>query len=175
MRTVWGPEALADADHLAGVYGEVFGAEPWNEGPDHVRAFRRRLVDDVAEPEFRAVVTGDGFATAWRTTLPLPQTRAYPQVTDHLGGDRMTELLAGALVVDELAVRPSAQGTGLGRRLLTEVIGGDRAWLLTSARAPGAIAFYRRIGWRQIPARPGTSGSLVLFVAPTAPPTQRKG
>ncbi|GLZ02077.1 GNAT family N-acetyltransferase [Actinoplanes sp. NBRC 103695] len=166
MRTVRGREVLTDVDHLAGVYAEAFGTEPWNEGPDDVAAFRRRLADDMAEPDFRAVIADDGFATAWRTTLPLPTTRAYPRVVDHLGPDRVNDLLAGALVVDELAVRPSAQGTGLGVRLLTALIGEDHAWLLTSARAPGAVAFYRRAGWQQVPPRPGVDSTLVLFVSP---------
>ncbi|GLZ01579.1 GNAT family N-acetyltransferase [Actinoplanes sp. NBRC 103695] len=167
MRTLRGLEVLEVADQLAEVYAEVFGAEPWNEGPDDVAAFRKRLADDVREPDFRAVVAEDGFASAWRTTLPLPQTRAYPRVVEHLGPERVSSLLDGALVVDELAVRPGAQGTGLGRRLLKELIGEDRAWLLTSTRAPAAVAFYHRIGWQEVPPEPGVESTLVLFVSPS--------
>jgi ribosomal protein S18 acetylase RimI-like enzyme len=164
MRTVNGSEALDVADHLAAVYGEVFAAEPWNEGPDDVAAFRRRLAEDVREPGFRAVIAGDGFASGWRTTLPLPPSRAYPRVLAHLGEERARDLLDGALVVDELAVRPGAQGTGLGRRLLAELVGPERAWLLTSARAPAAIEFYRRVGWRRVEPCPGVESTLVVFV-----------
>lgn len=170
MRMLRGAEALADVDHLAAVYADVFAAEPWNEGPDDVAAFRERFLHDVAEPEFRAVVADDGFATAWRTVLPLPRTRGYPRVAEYLGPERVTSLLAGALVVDELAVRPAAQGTGLGRRLLTELVGGNRAWLLTWTRAPGAVAFYRRVGWQQVPPEPGVDSGLVLFISQPGPP-----
>jgi GNAT superfamily N-acetyltransferase len=166
MRVLQGPGVLEVADQLADVYREVFSGEPWNEGPDAVAAFRRRLAEDVREPHFRAVVAGDGFATAWRTRLPLPDSRAYPRVVAHLGEERVRPLLDGALVVDELAVRPGAQGTGLGRRLLAALIGTDRAWLLTSTRATSAVAFYRRLGWHELEPLPGVDSTLVVFVTP---------
>ena len=166
MRVLQGAGVLDVVDHLAGVYREVFAGEPWNEGPDDVAAFRRRLTQDVGEPDFRAVVTGDGFATAWRTRLPVPDSRAYPRVVAHLGAERVRSLLDGALVVDELAVRPGAQGTGLGRRLLAALIGTERAWLLTSTRAASAVAFYRRLGWRELEPTSGVGSTLVVFVTP---------
>jgi ribosomal protein S18 acetylase RimI-like enzyme len=164
MRTLHGHEVLEDVDHLAGIYGDVFTSAPWNEGPDDVAAFRRRLARDAGEPGFRTIITGDGFAAGWRTTLPLPPSRAYPQVVSHLGQERVTTLLDGALVVDELAVRAGARRSGLGRRLLAELVGSDRAWLLTSMRAPAAIEFYRRVGWRQIQPSPGVESTLAVFV-----------
>lgn len=166
MRTLHGSDALGAVDHLAALYGEAFAGDPWNEGPDDVAAFRQRLAVDVGKPGFRAVVAGDGFATGWRTTLPLPAGRAYPQVVAHLGEERVSSLLDGALVVDELAVRPGAQGGGLGRRLLTSLVGADRAWLLTSTRAPAAAEFYRRVGWREVDPVPGVESALVVFVTP---------
>ncbi len=56
-----------------------------------------------------------------------------------------------------IAVRPSAQGLGIGRRLLTEVekricsTGGGRVYIETSERElyRGTRAFYRRAGYRK--------------------------
>jgi GNAT superfamily N-acetyltransferase len=166
MRVLQGSDVLDVADHLAEVYREVFAGEPWNEGTDDVAAFRRRLTEDVGEPDFRAVVAGDGFATAWRTRLPLPDSRAYPRVVAHLGEERVRSLLDGALVVHELAVRPGAQGAGLGRRLLAALVGTDRAWLLTSTRAASAVAFHRHLGWHELGPMSGVDSTLVVFVTP---------
>lgn len=166
MRTLTGRPAFDLVDHLAEIYAATFFAEPWNEGPDDVAAFRERLRDDVHRPGFRAVVADDGFATGWLTTLPLPDDRAYPRVTAHLGPDRLHSLLDGALQVNELAVRPAAQGTGLGRALLSTVVAPhERAWLLTFARARAAIAFYHRVGWQEIPPQPGTESTLAVFAS----------
>lgn len=113
------------------------------------------------------MVTDDGFATAWRTILPLPDSRAYPRLVAHLGPDRLGPLLDGATEVDELAVRPAAQGTGLGRSLLAALVPPhERAWLLTSPRATAAVAFYHRVGWRPIPPRPGVDSRLAVFTSP---------
>jgi hypothetical protein len=68
---------------------------------------------------------------------PLPESRACLGATAHLGRDRLRTLLDGALVVDELAVRPAAQGLCLGPCLLKELVRrGERAWLLSSWRPP---------------------------------------
>jgi GNAT superfamily N-acetyltransferase len=53
-----------------------------------------------------------------------------------------------------LFVRRGYEERGLGRALLAEAgawlfaRGWDEAWLTTGADAPGANAFYRRVGWR---------------------------
>jgi GNAT superfamily N-acetyltransferase len=81
--------------------------------------FRRRLPVDAQRPGFRAVLAlvddpirgVAGFATAWTIPHPFRSDRAYGAVTARLGAD-----LVGALEADELAVRPLARGSGLGRR-----------------------------------------------------------
>lgn len=53
-----------------------------------------------------------------------------------------------------LFVRRGHEERGLGRALLAEAAawlfahGWDEVWLTTGADAPGANAFYRRVGWR---------------------------
>jgi GNAT superfamily N-acetyltransferase len=54
-----------------------------------------------------------------------------------------------------LFVRRGYEERGLGRALLAEAAdwlfarGWDEIWLTTGADAPGANAFYRRVGWRE--------------------------
>lgn len=54
-----------------------------------------------------------------------------------------------------LFVRRGFEERGLGRALLAEAAawlfsrGWDEIWLTTGADAPGANAFYRRVGWRE--------------------------
>lgn len=54
-----------------------------------------------------------------------------------------------------LFVRRGYEGRGLGRALLAEAAawlfgrGWEEVWLTTGADAPGANAFYRRVGWRE--------------------------
>lgn len=53
-----------------------------------------------------------------------------------------------------LFVRRGYENRGLGRALLSEAAawlfgrGWDEVWLTTGADAPGANAFYRRVGWK---------------------------
>lgn len=59
------------------------------------------------------------------------------------------------LLVDNVAVRPEAQGRGLGRALLDLAAsearrrGLDRLWLYTNAGMTANVAFYARLGWRE--------------------------
>ncbi|GAA3486831.1 hypothetical protein GCM10018987_09100 [Streptomyces cremeus] len=104
---------------------------------------------------------------------PFPADRSAGRVAAQLG-PRLRPLLVGAFQVDELAVRPCARGTGLGRRLLAAVCDGaardGRVWLLTARSAPDAVAFYRRLGWHEVLPEPGADpGDVVVFLAPGHP------
>lgn len=74
---------------------------------------------------------------------------SYAQAAAGLGPDRTAEWLCDARETDELAVRAAFRGTRLAAEL-REAVTADapegRAWLLTSARSPRAMAFYRRLG-----------------------------
>ncbi|MFD7627854.1 GNAT family N-acetyltransferase [Streptomyces sp. NPDC059851] len=172
-------EAVLDlTDELVDAYAEVFSAPPWNEGAETIRQFAARLHSDSRRPGFRTAIAQsaagvDGFATAWLTPAALPSDRGYAQVAKQLGPDRVRDLLAGALEIDELAVRPYARGRGTGRALLAEVIADApdrRAWLLTSRLATDTVATYRRLGWHEVTPLPGTrTTAVIVFLSPDHP------
>ncbi|MEU0060857.1 GNAT family N-acetyltransferase, partial [Streptomyces sp. NPDC006334] len=136
-----------------------------------------RLVDNVRRPGFTAALALDeanvvGFATAWTTPAPFPTDRCYPQAAASLGPKRTAQWLCGAREIDELAVHPAAHGTGLAADLLeavTEDAPDGRSWLLTAARSPRAVAFYRRQGWTQA-THPSPEGKgIIVFLSPRHP------
>lgn len=172
-----GGAVLPHADALRSVYAEAFCAPPWNEGEEKAADFAQRLLRDARRPGFAVAlaVTGQdmlGFACGWTTPAPFPADRCYPQAAAGLGARRTEDWLCGAFEVDELAVRPGAQGQGLAGNLLEAVTAGapdGRSWLLTSAQAPRAMAFYHRQGWRQAThPSPGGEG-IVVFLGPRHP------
>lgn len=174
----YGKDVLVLADEITEAYVEVFAAPPWHREPAPTRtAFRERLGTDALRPGFRAVVAAsedgiDGFVTGWTTGAPFRTDRAYGKVAEQLGPDRLAEHLVGAFEVDELAVRERARGTGLGRRLLTELVRGvpdGRAWLLTAQNAVDTVAFYHRIGWHAVEPVAGADNGIVVFLAPDHP------
>jgi GNAT superfamily N-acetyltransferase len=151
-----GTEMPAIADELTDAYVEIFTAPPWeHRDPEETRvAFRNRLEGDAHRDGFRALVERSddgqiaGFLTGWTTPAPFRTDRAYGKVLERLGQKQVDELLVGAFEIDELGVRHSARGTGLGRRLLAAAVEQHpRAWLLTWDQAHDTIAFYRRAGW----------------------------
>ncbi|MEU1619503.1 GNAT family N-acetyltransferase [Streptomyces sp. NPDC005722] len=172
IRLVTTDRLLAHAPALRTAYREAFSAPPWNEGETETNRYLDRLARDVTRPGFTAAVAceGDnllGFATAWTTPSPFPTGRSYDLVRAALGTDRADAWLCGAREVDELAVRPAAQGAGVAASLLDAVTSGapgDRAWLLTSVQATYALRFYRRRGWTQAthPAEGGTGATVLL-------------
>ena len=172
-----GPATLTMADELRDVYADAFSGPPWNKRQAGIDQFRDRLDTDASRPGFRAVVTTspagiDGFATGWITGQPFRSDRAYGMVAEQLGPERVERMLVGALEVDELAVRPRARRGGLGRQLLGELISdapGGRAWLLTSQQITDTVAFYRRVGWYEVPPLPGQENGIVVFLSPAHP------
>ncbi|MDX2661108.1 GNAT family N-acetyltransferase [Streptomyces stelliscabiei] len=177
IRVLCGKDLLKHTEALHSVYVEAFCAPPWNEDEERAVEFVGRLVDNVRRPGFTAALAFAGadvvgFATAWTTVAPFPTDRCYPQAAAGLGPERTVKWLCGAREIDELAVRPTAHGTGLAAELLeavTEDAPDDRSWLLTSVRSSRAVAFYRRQGWTQAthPSPEGTG--IVVFLGPQHP------
>ncbi|MCC0098004.1 GNAT family N-acetyltransferase [Streptomyces flavotricini] len=173
----YGQAVLDLADELVDAYADTFSAPPWNEDAETIRQFAVRLQSDSRRRGFRTALaqsaTGiDGFATGWLTPATFPKDRGYAQVAAQLGPARVRELLTGALEIDELAVRPYARGHGTGRTLLTEITADApdrRAWLLTSRLATDTVATYRRLGWHEVTARPGTQTGVIVFLSPGHP------
>ncbi|MER7679928.1 GNAT family N-acetyltransferase [Streptomyces sp. NPDC096934] len=157
IRLLTDDRLLAHTPALRSVYAEAFCAPPWNEDPRRAAAFAERLPLNARRPGFTAALAFagrdiTGFAIAWTTSAPFPTDRRYPLASAGLGADRTAQWLCGAREVDELAVLPSAHGSGVAAGLLkavTEDAPGGRSWLLTSVRSTRAMAFYRRQGWIQ--------------------------
>ncbi|MCX5147550.1 MULTISPECIES: GNAT family N-acetyltransferase [unclassified Streptomyces] len=173
----YGQAVLDLADELVDAYADVFSAPPWNEDEETIRQFAVRLQADARRRGFRTALAQstagiDGFATGWLTPASFPKARGYTQVAAQLGPERVRELLTGALEIGELAVRPYARGHGTGRALLTEITADApdrRAWLLTSRLATDTVATYRRLGWHEVTARPGTQTGVIVFLSPDHP------
>lgn len=177
IRLFTGKDLLTRAAALHSVYVDAFCAPPWNEDEEQAVEFIGRLAGKVHQPGFTAALAlaGSevaGFATAWTTRAPFPTDRCYPQAAAALGPERTVEWLCGAREIDELAVRPAAQGTGLAARLLQAVTTDapeGRSWLLTSVRAPRATAFYRRQGWIQATHPSPQGDGIAVFLGPHHP------
>ncbi|MDX3418922.1 GNAT family N-acetyltransferase [Streptomyces sp. MD20-1-1] len=177
VQVLRGRDVLAHTDALRSVYTDAFCAPPWNEDEERAAEFAERLPRDARRPGFTAALafvgrSVVGFAGGWTTLPPFPADRCYPQAAAGLGARRTNDWLCGAFEVDELAVRPDAQGSGLAGRLLEAVTARapeGRSWLLTSVQAPRAMAFYHRQGWIQA-THPSPNGKgVVVFLGPRHP------
>ncbi|MGV9699468.1 N-acetyltransferase family protein [Streptomyces sp. NPDC003470] len=177
FRVFKGAEFLTHVEELRSVYVDAFCAPPWNEDEQKAAEFVGRLPGNVRRPGFTAVTAVNdgevlGFATAWTTLAPFPDDRCYRQAAAGLGTERTLDWLCGAREIDELAVRPSAQGTGLAAALL-EAVTADapkgRSWLLTSVGAPRAASFYRSQGWTQATHPSPQGGGIAVFLGPQHP------
>ncbi|WP_086692967.1 GNAT family N-acetyltransferase [Streptomyces recifensis] len=177
IRVCSGAELLDLVETVRSAYLDAFAAPPWDEGEPEADAFAARLVTNAGRPGFTAALAIEGesvlgFATAWTTPVPFPTDRSYGQASAALGAERTHAWLCGALEIDELALRPSAQGTGLGSRLLDAVTRDcpeGRAWLLTSQRSARAMSFYRHLGWYQATHPCADGDGLVVFLGPRHP------
>lgn len=162
---------LAHAREVAQVYEEAFGAPPWSHPAEKLAAFPPRLPADAARPGFAGALAWQagglaGFAYGFTTPEPFPSERLYGPIQRLLGPERVRAELAGAFEVHELAVRPAAQGRGLGRELLAALLAAvpaARAWLVTAAVATRAVRLYRATGWRQLAEGWAPRGRFLVF------------
>jgi ribosomal protein S18 acetylase RimI-like enzyme len=78
-----------------------------------------------------------------------------------------------ALLVENVAVRPSAQGCGVGRALLAHAegtaasLGRDELRLYTHSLMTENIALYTRLGWHETERRTEGGFTRVFFAKPT--------
>jgi len=136
------------------------------QGADEVRLRPMRWWDVAAAADLDAEVFGP---TAWSaetfwSELAHPENRCY--TTACTSGDLVVGY-AGVMVngaeadVQTLAVAPSAQGAGLGRRLLEVLLGqaaergARRLMLEVRADNEAAVGLYRRLGFEQLAVRRG--------------------
>ncbi|WP_051366011.1 GNAT family N-acetyltransferase [Hamadaea tsunoensis] len=143
---------LAASAALADAYQDAFSGPPWDESDDQVLSFLSGLPEWTARDGFTAAWSAgpagiSGFAFRVRTPEPVPAGDFYAVLRERFGDPVGT--LGGRIEVVELAVRPSAQGRGLGRELLRAIVGSEPAWLVTRLAAESTLAFYHRVGWRE--------------------------
>ncbi|GAA4910056.1 acetyltransferase (GNAT) family protein [Stackebrandtia albiflava] len=83
---------------------------------------------------------------------------AYAEDGDPVGCGGLRDLGGGVGEVKRMYVVPSRRGTGVAREVLTALESWARSrgwralWLETGDRQPAAIRFYRRCGYRPVPA-----------------------
>ncbi len=77
-------------------------------------------------------------------------------------------LYAPQSFVHHLYVEPAFKGRGIGRALLARAVAlaGGRASLKCQLRNADALAFYRRLGWRDDETGDGDAGPWVRMVSP---------
>lgn len=127
----------AVAGHLTRQYGEGHWSSSASEG-----SVRRNLLAS------RVIVARDDEGIAGTVRL----TKRKPWAID----PKLFTPVTTPLYVVDMAVRPSAQRTGIGRRLIEETRAIARAWPAHALRldaydAPaGAGAFYARCGFREV-------------------------
>ena len=117
---------------------------------------------------------------------PAPMTADYGAAVDEgrvllarrgarLLGILVTEVRADHLLVENVAVDPGAQGTGLGGRLLARAeqeacgCGLPELRLYTNARMTENLRFYARRGFREVARRTEDGFDRVYFARPVPP------
>jgi ribosomal protein S18 acetylase RimI-like enzyme len=147
----WDRDTLAArADEVLDVYAEAMAV-------DRVTARSRRsiLAAHLDRKGLRAVAAEEddrlvGVAYGY---LGARGQWWHDQVRAALGTQLAREWLEGSFEVCELHVRPALHGTGLGRRLLSELLAGTSATtavLTTPDSETRARGFYRAGGWTDL-------------------------
>lgn len=167
---------LLDRDRFAGLADDVLDvyAEAMDVSPDAARSRRSILTAHLQRTGLRSVGAFDeqgrlvGVAYGYRGA---PGQWWHDQVRSSLSDDDAARWLSGSFEVCEFHVRPSFQGTGLGRELLArllELAEAPTAVLTTPDVETRARRFYRAGGWvdlaRQLrfPGDPRTFAVLAL-------------
>jgi ribosomal protein S18 acetylase RimI-like enzyme len=176
------PEVDAVAADVVDVYREAFGGAPYFEGEAEVERFAiETLPRHLRRRDFRLVVAREAGALSgfgYGYTGERGQWW-HDWASVELGPALAAEWAEGAFEFVELAVRPAAQGRGIGGRLHDATLDGlsHRTALLSTwdADTP-ALHLYRRRGWLTLRTvdQPATGRPSVLIMAlrlPGAPRT----
>ena len=147
LRSLSPEELAARTDEVLEVY-----AEAMEVSTAAARARRSIVAAHVVRDGLRTVVAleGDRLVGVAYGYLGAPGQWWHDQVRDALTPTQVRSWLDGAFEVCELHVRPSHQGTGLGRRLLTALLveqPARTAVLTTPDSDTRARRFYRAGGW----------------------------
>lgn len=153
--------AVSDADmapslleEITTVYREAFGQPPYCRAEADVIEFAESMAAHATRAGFRLVVARDDAESAmvgftYGYTL-APGHWWYEQLAPLLPSERASAILEGAFLLTQIAVRPSAQGRGIGSRLHDALLAGlpqPRALLSTRQDDSPARHLYARRGW----------------------------
>jgi ribosomal protein S18 acetylase RimI-like enzyme len=146
--------AQALAEQVVQVYREAFGQPPYNRGEGEIADFAFSFAQHVLRDGFRLVCAREegadrllGIAYGYN---PRPGQWWYEQVAGAMLPEMIARWLADGFQLAELAVRPDAQGQGIGGRLHDALLDGlpHRTGVLsTIAGETLAAGLYRRRGW----------------------------
>ncbi|OLF17961.1 GNAT family N-acetyltransferase [Actinophytocola xanthii] len=162
------------ATQLEALYRRCFAEPPWRETAERLAGFRGRLTAHLGRAGFVGLVAVEeaggervslvGAVYGWPAGPELASGTTFDDalaaaVPSAVAG----RLVAPALIVAELMVRPDRQRRGIGRALLARFTAGwPSAWLCTHPDAPAA-GMYRRDGWREEAAFVVEGCPMVLF------------
>lgn len=138
---------------ITDVYREAFSRPPYNKPELEVRLFDRALMDHVVRDDFCLVAALDqepallGFAYGYSCAA---EQWWCTVVSEALPPRTRTRWLNDSFQFAEIAVRPDAQGRGIGGRLHDCLMGAvrhRRAVLSTLQANTAAFHLYRERGW----------------------------
>lgn len=144
-------EALQLQNSIVEVYRSVFTLPPYNSSEEKIDKFAKSWESLVRKEGFEIVaafVNNEmvGFSSGWKS---IPGDYWYEKFKIALG-DGSQLWLEDCFEFVELAVKPSAQGLGLGRDLTKEIfknVNAKTALLLTHSSGTKASEMYVRNGW----------------------------
>jgi ribosomal protein S18 acetylase RimI-like enzyme len=148
---------LADApvEDVVDAYREAFTAPGYDETPDDVERFRTGLPRHAAREGFRLVLAyaDDGLTGFAYGYTGRPGQWWTDRLLERISADVAETWVGGHFEFVELAVRPAAQGRGIGRSLHDALLDGlphRRGLLGTWPDDRPARRLYVRAGWRDL-------------------------
>jgi ribosomal protein S18 acetylase RimI-like enzyme len=148
-------EAEALQDQLVKAYRDAFGASPYCKGEAEVADFAQSLPRHMGQQGFRMVVALEGparrvvgFAYGYENTA---DQWWYQEVAKAAQSWIVAQWLAGSFRLVEMAVKPEAQGRGIGGLMHDHLLTGlsyQKAVLSTMVAETNAYAMYRKRSWR---------------------------
>ncbi|HEY5574613.1 MAG TPA: GNAT family N-acetyltransferase [Anaerolineales bacterium] len=145
------------SDHIVEVYSRAFRDPPYNRTKAEVLAFSSSLPEHTRRQDFRFLAVFEdnsrqllGFSYGYKVQ---PGQWWHDQVKNALDPLVAEEWLADSFQLVELAVDPTAQGSGYGSLLhdrLMDDLPYQKAVLSTIARDTVAYRLYRKRGWVEL-------------------------
>lgn len=142
-------------NQFVNIYREAFSAPPYCKKEDEVFDFAQSLPHHVEKAGFEMAVAFEkqseaiiGFAYGYTNR---PDELFQQEVAKAVHPDSVRDWLVNSFRLVEMAVRPDAQGQGIGGALHDSLLRGlsyEKAVLATMAAETKAYKLYRKRGWR---------------------------